>query len=45
MDITGISSNDPFPAALGERSFGSQELDRGAFLDLFVAQLDSKRKY
>ena len=39
MNIPGISANDPSPTALGEIGFGTQELDRGAFLKLFVSQL------
>ena len=42
MNLTGISANDPFPTSLGDQSVGSQELDRGAFLDLFVAQLENQ---
>ena len=42
MQIPGISANDPAPTAIGENSFGTQELDRDAFLDLFVAQLENQ---
>ena len=43
MEIPGTSANDPAPIALGDQTgFGTKELDRGAFLDLFVAQLENQ---
>ena len=43
MQIPGTSANDQAPSSLGaSASFGSQELDRGAFLDLFVTQLKNQ---
>jgi len=42
MDIPGISSNDPITTRLGQTQFGAQQLDRDAFLNLFVAQLENQ---
>jgi flagellar basal-body rod modification protein FlgD len=45
MDIPGISANDPFPATLGGSgalASPSQELDRNAFMQLLVAQLENQ---
>jgi flagellar basal-body rod modification protein FlgD len=45
MDIPGISANDPFSAPLGDSgAFASstQELDRNAFMQLLVAQLENQ---
>jgi len=42
MDIPGISSNDLAPSQLGESPYGQQELDKDAFLSLFVAQLENQ---
>lgn len=40
MDIPGISSSDPFSAAA--QAGGSQQLDRGAFMQLLVTQLENQ---
>jgi len=42
MNIPGISSNDFAPTQLGGSKYGTQELDRDAFLNLFVAQLENQ---
>jgi flagellar basal-body rod modification protein FlgD len=42
MNIPGISTNDTVPTSLGGNAFATQDLDRGAFLDLFVAQLKNQ---
>jgi flagellar basal-body rod modification protein FlgD len=39
MDIPGISSSDPFSAA---QTGGTQQLDRGAFMELLVTQLENQ---
>ena len=40
MDIPGISASDPFSGALGGAA--TQELDRNAFMQLLVAQLENQ---
>lgn len=39
MDIPGISNTDPFS---GAASAGTQQLDRGAFMQLLVTQLENQ---
>ncbi len=40
MDIPGISATDPFSALGSTNPFGTQDLDRDAFMRLLVTQLE-----
>ncbi len=42
MQIPGISANDQISGIASEGGLGAKDLDRGAFLDLFVSQLKNQ---